>query len=75
MSYQIQVQINGKSVGNVELTNSYDNHKDDSSRIAEIPSIANKLRGKQLVKTIEVKGRLVNFIVKDNFVSPTEYAN
>ena len=58
---EIAVQINGKLRGNVQIP--ADCSKDDAIAIAS-DSIADKLDGVEIVKTIFVPGRIVNFVVK-----------
>jgi leucyl-tRNA synthetase len=62
-SIEIPVQINGKVRAKITVPAEADNAQLEAAAKAD-PRIAELLAGKQIVKTIVAKGRLVNFVVK-----------
>lgn len=58
---ELAVQVNGKLRGNISIPSSAD--KDSVIAIAEA-AISDKLAGVEIVKSIYVPGRIVNFVVK-----------
>lgn len=59
----IGVQINGKVKGTVELA--VDEDEDSAKEKAKaVPSVANAIAGKTIVKEIYVKGKIMNIVVK-----------
>ncbi len=60
---QIAVQVNSKIVARVDVETNLSNDE-IASKVQENESVKNALLGKNIVKTIVVPGRIVNFIVK-----------
>jgi leucyl-tRNA synthetase len=59
----VVVQVNGKVRGKLDVDAEIS--KDEILKLAkEIPNVKKFLEGKQIVKEIYVKGKLVNFVVK-----------
>lgn len=59
----IGVQVNGKVKGTVELA--VDEEKDSAiAKAKEIPAVKAAIAGKNVVKEIYVKGKIVNIVVK-----------
>jgi leucyl-tRNA synthetase len=62
---EIIVQVNGKLRGTIKIKNSKCKIKNYVEEVAkEEPKVAKYLAGKEILKTIFVPGRLVNFVVK-----------
>ena len=62
-SIEIPVQINGKVRAKINVAVDATEEQIKAAALAD-PRIAELLAGKQIVKTIVAKGRLVNFVVK-----------
>jgi leucyl-tRNA synthetase len=62
-SIEIPVQINGKVRAKITVAAEADDAQLEAAAKAD-PRVADQLAGKQIVKTIVAKGRLVNFVVK-----------
>ena len=60
---EIGVQVNGKVRGTVTLAVDED-QAEALKKAKEVPSVANFLEGKTVVKEIYVKGKIVNIVVK-----------
>ncbi|MBQ3890989.1 MAG: leucine--tRNA ligase, partial [Lachnospiraceae bacterium] len=60
---EIGVQVNGKVRGTVTLSVDED-QAEALKKAKEVPSVANFLEGKTVVKEIYVKGKIVNIVVK-----------
>ncbi|MCR4934439.1 MAG: leucine--tRNA ligase [Lachnospiraceae bacterium] len=60
---EIGVQVNGKVRGTVTLSADED-QAEALKKAKEVPSVANFLEGKTVVKEIYVKGKIVNIVVK-----------
>lgn len=76
MSYIVNVQINGVKIGEVELSSNLPFLPVDYHKILAIPSIKKQIANREVVKMIASNSsKMINFVVKDNFVSPPEYAN
>lgn len=59
---KIGIQVNGKTRGEVEVP--YDASKEEQEKAAR-KAVAERLDGKEVIRTIVVPGRLVNFVVKE----------
>lgn len=60
---EIAVQVNGKLRGTVKIASN--TNEDDAARVAkEIENVARHLGNKNVVKTIYVPGRMINFVVQ-----------
>ena len=60
---EIGIQVNGKARGSVEIAVD----EDQESAIAKakaVPSVANSIEGKTIIKEIYVKGKIINIVVK-----------
>ena len=60
---EIGIQVNGKVKGKVELALDED-QESALAKAKEVPSVASAIEGKNLVKQIYVKGKIINFVVK-----------
>jgi len=59
----IGVQVNGKVKGTVELA--VDEENDSAlTKAKEVPTVAKAMEGKEIVKEIYVKGKIINIVVK-----------
>ena len=60
---EIGVQVNGKVKGTVEIA--VDEESDSAiAKAKELPNVKNALEGKNIVKEIYVKGKIINIVAK-----------